>query len=549
MRRFLVLSTCVTAVAAVMVMSTHSTDAQGQTCLTVTSHGSVQGLDHGASCAFLGVPFAAPPVAGLRWKAPQPVSPWTPNLLSATTAPLSCPQLNAVTGVTMGNEDCLKLNVWTPNPLPSSGAPVIVWLHPGAFANASAGFAPQNGEVLAASTGAVIVAPNYRLGPFGFLAHAALATEERGVAGNYGLLDQRAPLVWIRDHISAFGGDPNNVTLGGQSAGAHSVGLHLVSPASLGLFHRAIMQSGSASFRWRSMSDGQAQAAEFAAALGCTSADSTAVLVCLRGKSREQVLLAAPPPLFEQLSETGRTQWTPVVDGVEIPDQPRHLFEAGAFSHVPVILGANRDEGWTFVNRSFPSAVTADQYAAAVDSEFGADASAVMATYPADAFASPKDALAAAVGDAEYVCEARRVARLIEMTGTPVFVYLFGHEVAPVAGNRVVHGLEVNFVFGNNYAPPLFPNYALGQADLELAHTIAGYWTRFAMTGSPNTDDPTIVHWPAVTRPQGGGRGVDKYLRLQRPVQQANRLSESQCDFWEPYYFRSISGAVPAAAN
>jgi para-nitrobenzyl esterase len=448
----------------------------------------------------------------------------------------------------MGNEDCLKLNVWTPNPLPPSGAPVIVWLHPGAFANASANFAPQNGEALAASTGAVIVAPNYRLGPFGFLAHEALATE-RGAAGNYGFLDQRAALVWVRDHIAAFGGDPNNVTLGGQSAGAHSVGLHLVSPGSQGLFHRAIMQSGYASFRWRGMADAQTQASQFATALACTSPDPTALLACLRNKTRDQVLLAAPPPLFEQLSETGRTQWTPIVNGVEIPDQPRYLFEAGAFSHVPVILGANRDEGWTFVSRSFPSPLTLDQYAAAVESEFGPDATAVLSAYPADAFASANDALAAAAGDAEYVCEARRMARLIERTGTPAYLYLFGHEVVPVAGNRVVHGLEVNFVFGNNYAPPLFTNYALGAADLELAHTIAGYWSRFAMTGSPNTDDPNVVHWPAATRPQGQGRGVDKYLALQLPMQSGNRLSESQCDFWEPYYFRSISGAVPAAAN
>ena len=548
MRRFLVLTICVIALAAVMVMSTGSTEAQGQTCLTVTSQGSVQGLDHGASCAFLGIPFAAPPIAGLRWKAPQPASSWAPNLLVATMA-VSCAQLNAVTGVTMGSEDCLKLNVWTPNPLPPSGAPVIVWLHPGGFANASAGFAPQNGEALAASTGAVVVAPNYRLGPFGFLAHSALATEERGVAGNYGLLDQREALLWVRDHIAAFGGDPNNVTLGGQSAGAHSVGLHLVSPGSLGLFHRAIMQSGYASFRWRSMTDGQVQAAQFAAALGCTSTDPTALLACLRNKSRDQVLLATPPPLFEQLSETGRTQWTPVVDGVEIPDQPRHLFEAGAFSHVPVILGANRDEGWTFVNRSFPSAVTLDQYAAAVESEFGADAAAVLAAYPGDAFASPKDALAAVAGDVEYVCEARRMARLIESTGTPAFLYLFGHEVVPVAGNRVVHGLEVNFVFGNNYGPPLFPNYALGPVDLEIAHAMAGYWTRFAITGSPNTDDPTVVHWSAVTRREGRGRGTDKYLALQTSIQTGNRLNESLCDFWEPYFFRSISGAVPAHAN
>jgi para-nitrobenzyl esterase len=528
------------------VMATRSTSAQSQ-CLAITSDGAVQGLDHGASCSFLGIPFAAPPVAGLRWKAPQPASPWAPNLLVARTA-TSCAQLNAVTGATMGSEDCLQLNVWTPNPLPPSGAPVIVWLHPGAFANASANFAPQNGEALAASTGAVIVAPNYRLGPFGFLAHSALA-DERGAVGNYGLLDQRAALVWVRDHIAAFGGDPNNVTLGGQSAGAHSVGLHLVAPGSQGVFQHAIMQSGYASFRWRSAADGQAQAAQFAAALGCTTADATELVTCLRGKNRDQVLLATPPPLFEQLSETGRTQWAPIVDGVEIPDQPRYLFEAGAFSHVPVILGANRDEGWTFVNRSFPSAVTLDQYSAAVESEFGADAAAVLAAYPGDGFVSPKDALAAVAGDAEYVCEARRMARLIESTGTPAFLYLFGHEVVPVAGNRVVHGLEVNFVFGNDYAPPLFPTYALGPADLDIAHAMAGYWTRFATTGNPNTDDPTVVHWPAIARPEGSGRGVDKYLGLQQPIQAGNRLSESRCDFWEPYFFRSISGAVPANAN
>ena len=151
----------------------------------------------------------------------------------------------------------------------------IVWLHPGSFSSASANFAPQNGEALAAATGAIVVATNYRLGPFGFLGHQALTTEGK-VAGNYGFLDERAALMWVRDHIAAFGGDPGNVTLGGQSAGAQSVGLHLVSPGSQGLFHRAIMQSGFPSIRWRSHVDAQPQGEQFAATLGCAQTDPNA---------------------------------------------------------------------------------------------------------------------------------------------------------------------------------------------------------------------------------------------------------------------------------
>ena len=520
--------------------------AQGTSCAVATANGDVQGLIRSTSCAFLGVPFAAPPVASLRWKAPQPAASWAPGVFPATTAPPTCAQLNAATGLPSGSEDCLRLNVWTPNPLPSA-APVIVWLHPGSFSSASANFAPQNGEALAAATGAIVVATNYRLGPFGFLGHQALTTEGK-VAGNYGFLDQRAALMWVRDHIAAFGGDPANVTLGGQSAGAQSVGLHLVSPGSQGLFHRAIMQSGFPSIRWRSHVDAQSQGEQFAATLGCAQTDPTLLLACLRSKTRDQVLLARPPNVFEQVLETGRTQWTPIVDGIDIPGQPRELFEAGAFSRVPVLLGANRDEGWTFVNRSFPSSMTLDQYIATLDAEFGPDAAAVFAAYPVSDVVSPKDALAAAVGDAEYVCEARRMARSIERTKTPVYLYLFGYEVDAVVPDKVAHGLEVSILFGNNYGPPLFPAYTLGAADLELSHAMAAYWTLFAGNGNPNTDDSAVVHWPAFSRPQGNGRGVDKFLALDLPIQTGLRLNEELCDFWEPYFLRTTTGAVPAQA-
>ncbi len=524
-----------------------TTHAQSVACLVTTTSGDVQGQSAGRACAFLGIPYAAPPTGNLRWKRPEPAAPWAPAVLPATVPPSTCPQLNTATGLPQGVEDCLKLNIWTPDPLPPSGAPVIVWIHGGSFVNASANFAPQNGMNLAALTGAIVVAPNYRLGPFGYLRNAALTTEDLA-AGNFGLLDQRAALVWVREHIAAFGGDPDNVTIAGQSAGGHSVSLHLVSPGSAGLFHRAIMQSGSGSVRWRTSDDAEAQGQDFAVALGCVNADPALVLSCLRSKTRDQVLLARPAALSEQIAETGRAQWTPIVDGVEIPDQPRLLYEVGAFAHVPVVIGSTRDEGWTFVNRSVPSGVTESQYETAINTEFGADAAAILATYPVTAFASPKEALVRLIGDAEYTCEARRVARLIERTKVPVYLYSFDREIDTVVVDHVAHGMDVNFVFGNNYGPPLFPAYALTGADLALSQSIGGYWTRFAATGNPNVDDPSVLHWPAFKHPTGGGRGADQFLVLDVTIQEDKRLRESPCDFWEPYFFRSATGAVPAAA-
>jgi len=294
--------------------------------------------------------------------------------------------------------------------------------------------------------------------------------------------------------------------------------------------------------------DAEAQGQDFAAALGCVNADPALVLSCLRSKTRDQILLAHPPALFEQLAEAGRTQWTPIVDGVEIPDQPRLLYELGAFTHVPVVIGSTRDEGWTFVNRSFPSSVTEGQYEATVNAEFGADASAILAAYPVTAFPSPKEALVRLIGDVEYTCEARRVAGLIERTKTPAYLYSFDREIDTVVVDHVAHGMDVNFVFGNDYGPPLFPAYALTGADLALSQSIAGYWTRFATTGNPNVDDPVVVHWPAFKHPTGVGRGADKLLLLDVTIQEAKRLGQSQCDFWQPYFFRSTTGPVPAAA-
>jgi para-nitrobenzyl esterase len=517
-------------------------------CLVPTTNGDVQGVAAGSSCTFLGIPFAAPPLGNLRWRPPQPAAPWAPTTLNATIL-RQCPQIfPAGSTTTLGNEDCLRLNIWTPNPAPTAPAPVIFWIHTGAFQGASMNFPDSNGRNLAERTGAIVVAANYRLGPLGFLGHSALMGEDPAYpsSGNYGLLDQRAAMIWVRDHIAAFGGDPTNVTIAGQSAGAHSVSLHLVSPGSAGLFTRAIMQSSYASNRWPTLAEAEALGHTFAANTGCT--DPTQVLACMRGRTAAQVLLGFGNGQ-QEFAETSRVDWGPVVDGLDIPDQPRALYESGAFAHVPLIVGATRDEGWVYVDRSFPGGLTAEQFVDAVETEFGAgDAPSILANYPLADYPSPKHALSQIAGDVEFICEARRVARLVERSGTPVFMYSFEREVPPVAGDQVIHGLDRNSLFGTNYGAP--SNYVLNADDLMLVGAIGGYWTRFAAAGHPNSDDESVLQWPRFRHPTGRGRGSDKYLVLDWPLREAKRLRESPCDFWEPFFLRSIAdGPVPAAAQ
>lgn len=532
--------------AALVLVATDTVNSQSVSCLVATSLGDVQGVDAGASCAFLGVPYAAPPVNERRWRSPEAAPAWGPGVLTATTAPPTCALINPATSLPQpaSNENCLYLNIWTPDPKPSTPAPVIVWLHGGNFVQASANFGGQNGRNLAEQTGVIVVAPNYRLGPFGFLAHAALTAEDGASpsSGNYGLLDQRAALAWVRDHIAAFGGDPGRVTIAGASAGAQSAGLHLVSPDSHGLFQRAILQSGFPLKRMQTRVESEAQGERFATALGCT--DPTTVVACLRAASKDQVLTALRLGMFEFTERP--THWTPNVDGLVVPDQPHALFEAGAFARVPLVLGVTRDEGWTFVTRSFAADLTPTDYEAAIDREFGDDAAAVLAAYPASDYASPRDALVQLTGDAEYICDATGLATLVERAGTPVYAYSFEYEVDAIALDRVIHGLDTNFVFGNNFGPPMI-SLPLTEADKAFARTVGGYWTRFAATGNPNSEDPAVVHWPAFKHPTGVGRGADKYLVLGPTIQEGQRLREAACEFWSPYFFRSLTGPVPAS--
>ena len=515
-------------------------------CFVTLVAGDVQGVDAGASCLFSGIPYAASTGGSNRWRPPEPAAPWAPGVFNANTAPLSCASLNAA-GMPTGSEDCLKLNVWARNPLPAIPAPVIVWIHTGSFTSASANIAGTNGRVLAEETGAIVVAPNYRLGPFGFLAHPALAAEDpHGSAGNYGLLDQQAALRWVRDNIAQFGGDPSNVTLAGTSAGGQSVGLQLVSPASEGLIHRAIVESAYPTTRWTSASEALAVGDAFATALDCT--DPTQVLACLRAQMPGAILSALPLAAPQVVVPAGRVVWEPTVDGMVIPDQPRVLFEMGAFHRVPTIIGFNRDEGWgAFVTRSFPSGVTAAQYESWVTGEFGPDAASVLHLYPSAAFPSPAEAMARVVGDAQFACEAVRLVKILEQYQTPAYLYSFEYEIDALSLDHVIHGIESNIVFGNDYAPPQFASHPLDATDLALHAQIAGYWTRFAATGNPNAEDDSVVHWPAFRFPSGPGRGSGHHIVFDTIIRQDKRSREAQCSLFEPFFLRSLLGALPAS--
>jgi para-nitrobenzyl esterase len=540
---------------SLMSVQARSTQAHSVACLVSTSNGPIQGMDQGTSCVFLGIPFAASTGGNNRWKPPQPAPAWGPGTLNANTQGANCPGFSG-TGAAQGSEDCLKLNVWVRNPTPGTNAPVIVWIHTGGFVQASANFAGSNGKRFAEETGVIVVEANYRLGPFGFLAHSALEAEDpaRRSTGNYGILDQRAALIWVRDNIAQFGGDPGNVTVAGTSAGGQSAGLHLVSPASSGLFHRAIVQSAYPTTAWASLDEAEAQGDAFAASLGCTN--PAQALVCLRGKTFAQVLNALPLGTEQVVEQPNRFFWKPIVDGLEIPDQPRKLFERGDFEHVPTLIGSTRDEGWSFTARSFPSGASLSQYLTWLASEFGDIAEEVAAAYPAANYSSPQEALARVVGDGQFICEARRLGDLIADGGlrgrgpheehgvgkrvkSPVFLYSYEYVIDDLSLGHVPHGAEGNILFGNGYSgAPFNVTHPLTATDNALHAEMAGYWARFAATGDPNGGN--ALEWPEYRK------NHENHIVFDAALSTGANLRQEACDFWSPFFLNGMVFGVPA---
>jgi para-nitrobenzyl esterase len=487
--------------------------------------GIVVGTLTGETRAFRGIPYAAPPTGDNRFRPPQPAAPWTDKLDGSAFGP-KCPQFKSSLGGIppkyddTTSEDCLTLNVWAPTTI-TSPRPVLVWVHGGGFTLGSGRENVYEGTNLSAAGDAVVVTLNYRLGPLGFAAHEALSAEDpaRPASGNYGLLDQRAALAWVQKNIAAFGGDPNNVTLFGESAGAISTCAHLVSPGSAGLFHRAIAQSGMCAVLPTTEKAGaEAQGKALSDALGCTG-DATAIRACLRSKTPEELVSALPLRPFVIFGEG--VGWSPNVDGVVLLDQPKALMAAKKGAKVPLLVGSNGDEGTLFVK-----ALGAHfEDAASLESTLAQAFSPALAKSFAEryTFAEAKDFDEVAIqiiGDA-FVCDARRIATLHETAGNPTWLYHFTRAFKmAIPGLGAFHSAELPFVFQNAM---FFTE--LSDEELPLSNAMQGYWTRFAAAGDPNGSGATA--WSKYAP------AADEHLELDLTIQAGSGLRKATCDWMD----------------
>lgn len=409
--------------------------------IVATTEGPVRGEMTSSGWRYMGIPFAAPPTGALRFAAPTAPT-CRSEILDARAAASECPQYSTEEGRPLiGNEDCLYLNVWAPTS--TATRPVMVFIHGGAHEQGSGTKAAYEATGLAAED-VVVVTFNYRVGPFGFLAHPGL----EGPSGNYGMADQIHALKWVRDNISNFGGDPERVMIFGQSAGAVSTCRLLVSPAARGLFHSAAMLSGACVATPQAAAETSGQT--FVDNVGCSGSDP---LGCLRGLSMEAVM-AGFEPATTGTNVSGRLSFDGVVDGDLVPDAPRTLIEAGSAAPVPVIVGSTREEN----GRDAPAIASEAAYRAAVELFVpnalpNAVVEQILALYPTSAYASPRAAYVALTSDVRFTCQARRDARLLGADPrAPAYRYLFAEvpEDASVLLQRLGawHGIDLPYVFG-----------------------------------------------------------------------------------------------------
>ncbi|MCW4461996.1 carboxylesterase family protein [Sphingomonas sp. BT-65] len=417
--------------------------------------GALNGATTDGVAAFKGIPYAAPPVGERRWTRPAPVVPWT-EPRDATRFGADCTQ-NPIPGdVSRGApmaEDCLFLNVWTPKPAASAKLPVMVWIHGGGFVAGSGALDVTDGAGLA-KRGVVVVTFNYRLGRFGFFAHPAL-----GAGGNWGLMDQIAALHWVKRNIAAFGGDPANVTLFGESAGGQSVARLMASPVARSLFAKGIAASGGGRDRWPALAEAQAKGIAFAAKAGAAD------LAALRALPAETVRGGIAILNKEEAIYSG-----PITDGAIVSGNADAIFAAGGQARIPFIAGSNDDE-LGFVPAPFLPMVNGP-----VLKEFGAGAEAVKTAY-----GSEEKATRHIAGDAIFGEPALALARRHARSGAPAWLYRFGYvaEGKREPGRGAGHASDVAFQFGNLAADAT-------PADRAAAERIMAYWTNFARSGDPN---------------------------------------------------------------
>ncbi|MFO0551742.1 MAG: carboxylesterase family protein [Polyangiaceae bacterium] len=502
-----------------------STTAAPSATVAITDRGAVEGVDEGAVVAFLGIPYAAPPIGELRWRLPVEHACFD-GTLDATAPKPSCPQLTQE-GIYEGDEDCLTLNVFRPR---DDGAPrpVLFYIHGGGNIAGSATqtlFGDQlifDGKHLAETQDAVVVTIEYRLGALGFLSQAALDAESPdGVSGNYAVADQLAALAWVQRNIAAFGGDPSRVLVFGESAGAVDTCTLIASPLSKGLFQAALMESGGCH---------QSTAAEARTWMDKAVDDSVCgadpdPIACLRALPADQLVEELPGSLgVFGLVVTSAGRYGPVVDDHFLPLSPDVALASGAFEPVPIVIGSNAEELAAAITVTVN---TEAEYEAAVNTAmapFGAQAaSEALAMYPASAYATPQDALVALLSDQRFVCPTRYYARTASGHGAPIRRYFFSRRATTPNGTKPAqHGIELLYVFGTLND---IPGFTPATEDVSLSDAMMGYWASFARTGSPIAEGQPA--WP-VYDPT-----LDNTLVLDAPISVEDGIRTTECDFWE----------------
>lgn len=474
---------CAILISCAMLSST----ASGKVPLVVqTKFGPVIGaLAFTGHRVFKGIPYAAPPIGDLRWRAPQDPEPWKIPLLCDKFGS-SCPSYPASTDLDLQletfDEDCLYLNIWTPAENQDSRLPVMVYVHGGSFLTGSAAKTFYNGAYLAKKD-VVVVTFNYRLGIFGFFCHPGLADHKTGGSyGNYGLLDQIAALRWVRDNISAFGGDPNRVTFFGESAGAVSVLALMSSQLSQGLYSAAIAQSGAVPFNLMSRKDASRFWAGITGKHGIV--DEEGSLDKMRSLSWEQLLRMTPSN--DGMMPARSTLDLLCIDGYLFKDQPLEVWRAGDQMHVPLIVGSTSDEMGIIASDGPKSE---DEYMKALDKYFGEHAEEIARRYPFDDTA-PGRAFATMMGDSIFSFSSYLASSLHAQAGNPVYRYVFSYagKLLKSAGVGAFHSSDVLYMFGT------VDNAAFPPQERNMARVFADYWTSFAKLGSPSPEG--LPYWP-----------------------------------------------------
>lgn len=484
--------------ALALALAATTVSASDSPPVAVTAAGKLSGIydSNMGLNEFKGIPYAAPPVGPLRWKPPQPVTAWT-GVRQADRFGPRCMQRPIYSDMMFRSngvsEDCLYLNVWTPAHGASAKLPVLVYFYGGGFQAGDGSEFRYDGASLA-RRGIVTVTVNYRLNVFGFLALPALAAESpEHATGNYGLLDQAAALRWVRQNIAAFGGDPNQVTIGGESAGSMSVSAQMASPLSKGLMQRAIGESGSVlgNLKPRPLALAEQQGQDFEKRVGARS------LAQLRAMNANTLLNAT--------GDKDVPEFMPTVDGYFFPHPPEAIYQAGAQAHIPLLVGSNSQEGY-YANFLDNKAPTPANYRAAMEKRFGQHAAEALKLYPGNTEAEVKTSGTAFGGDDFIAFATWRWMDMQHRTGqAPVYYYYFTQarpakrdgSAGPDAG--AVHSGEIEFALGNLSTNHVF---AWTAADRHVSEIMEGYWANFIKTGNPN--GAGLPNWPAVASKDGG---------------------------------------------